>query len=122
LKVCPTRSSVSGAEMKSDILILDKKSDLNIYKERNQGETASCCGTADEKEPASSCCAPSSSCCSTEKAPSKEEELAKRVAKIDFNEWVSKYSLLLVIFFHKITCFPGSFSIYAVKAVSNTSG
>lgn len=75
-------------------MIVDKKSDLNIYKERNQGAEASCCGTSDEKEAASSCCAPSASCCSTEKAPSKEEELAKRVAKIDFNEWVSKFFLL----------------------------
>jgi arsenite methyltransferase len=88
-------------------LIVDKKSDLNIYKERNHGEeVASCCGTAEKKEPAanSSCCAPAATCCSasSEKVSSEKEELAKRVANIDFNEWVSECILFLR------PCFTGS--------------
>ena len=76
---------------------MDKKSDLNIYKERNQAaEESSCCGTAEQKEVASSCCDPASSCCGTEKAAGGKEDLAKRVADIDFNEWVSKYLHLLL--------------------------
>jgi hypothetical protein len=101
-------------------MIVDKKSDLNIYKERNQGVEASCCGISDEREAASSCCAPSASCCSTEKAPL-QEELTKRVAKIDFNEWVSKFFLPSQIVFHTVTHFSGSFSIYAVKPLSKSS-
>lgn len=57
-------------------MIVDKKSDLNIYKERaDAGEKG--CGT-----PATA----SSSCCGT-KIPIKEKD---DVANIDFNEWVGK--------------------------------
>jgi len=66
-------------------MIIDKHSDLNIYKERLQ----------DEEE--ASRCAPNmtaSSCCSTaesfESNETSKEETAKRVADIDFNESVSK--------------------------------
>ena len=72
-------------------MILDKKVDLNIYKERSGQElAAACCVTASKvegkKEPAC-CCAPSSTCCSTEHAT----DASKAVAGLDFNEWVSKY-------------------------------
>jgi hypothetical protein len=82
-------------DVSSDILIVDKKNDLNIYKERNQGSgESSCCGTAEKEETASisSCCAPAASCPTTcaEKPGLDKADLAKRVANIDFNEWVSK--------------------------------
>ena len=93
----------------TDIVIADKKSDLNIYKERNQGEEEPSCCTTAEKEPASSCCAPSTSCCSpstsAEKMKSEKEDLAKRVANIDFNEWVSKSSPFRKIISHAVTYF-----------------
>jgi arsenite methyltransferase len=81
-------------------MIVDKKSDLNIYKERVDGESSSsCCATITNKEgeknAAASCCAPSDS---TDKDAKVDEnskiELAKRVAEIDFNDWVSKYCLM----------------------------
>jgi arsenite methyltransferase len=81
-------------------MIVDKKSDLNIYKERVDGESSSsCCATITNKErekiEASSCCAPSN-------GPAKvhdrsKAELANRVASIDFNDWVSKYYLIFLI-------------------------
>jgi arsenite methyltransferase len=109
----------------SDILIVDKNNDLNIYKERNQdsGES-SCCGTAENKETAStsSCCAPAVSCPSTsaEKSELDKADLAKRVADIDFNEWVSKCSLFSEHHSPQVTFCLGSFSIYAVKPTSST--
>ena len=107
---------------KADILIVDKKSDLNIYKERNQSGEESCCGTA-ESEPASSCCAPSASCCSTSnsaKMSSEKADLAKRVANIDFNEWVSTSSPVPKISLRAVTFVLGSFTIYAIKPASST--
>ena len=54
----------------TDIMIVDKKIDLNIYKERNgKAPAASCCvpsAKIDMEAEAITCCAPSSSCCSTE--------------------------------------------------------
>ncbi|KAE8452951.1 hypothetical protein EG329_012138 [Mollisiaceae sp. DMI_Dod_QoI] len=85
-----------------EIIIVDKKSDLNIYKERGQDDgSSSCCeiSTAGPQAQNSSCCAPPASCCSStsEKAKSENEKgLAKRVADIDFNEWVSSYSIYAV--------------------------
>ena len=74
-------------DVSSDILIVDKKNDLNIYKERNQGSgESSCCGTAEKEETASisSCCAPAASCPSTSAEETKldKADLAKRVANI----------------------------------------
>jgi len=120
--VCDFILAVSLAMLTlADILIVDKKSDLNIYKERNQGGVeSSCCGT-EEKEQASSCCAPAASCCSSaEKSSSEKEDLAKRVAKIDFNEWVSKSTLIPKILLQAIIFVSGSYSIYAVKPTSST--
>ncbi|PVH81874.1 putative UbiE/COQ5 family methyltransferase [Cadophora sp. DSE1049] len=82
-----------------DILIMDKKSDLNIYKERVPSSESAAVEAKDSESP---CCGPITSCCGT-KASSEgnaesAETLAKRVADIDFNEWVT-----------------GSYSIYAVK-------
>jgi hypothetical protein len=73
-------------------MIVDKKSDLNIYKERVQ-----------EGEEGDSCSAPketASSFCGTAEGMSKDkekEESAKRVDEIDFNEWVSKLSSISVL-------------------------
>ncbi|TVY94047.1 Arsenite methyltransferase [Lachnellula willkommii] len=54
-----------------DVMIVDKHSHLNIYKERLQDEEeASCCSTSISKEKA-----------------------AGRVADIDFNDWVSRLNL-----------------------------
>jgi hypothetical protein len=80
-------------------MIVDKKIDLNIYKERHGEQlAASCCvpslKTKTNEEPAS-CCAPSSSCCSTEpeaNTEAKTKETLKKVGDLDFNEWVSKYN------------------------------
>lgn len=58
------------------MLIVDKKSDLNIYKERTDAGDKGC------GEPA----AGSSSCCGT-KIPITEND---DVANIDFNEWVGE--------------------------------
>lgn len=76
-----------------DIMIVDKKMDLNIYKERN-GEDVSCCSSTTQAPTA----APeTSSCCGSSKvaAPKEEtqDEWKERIMKIDFNEWVSKYHL-----------------------------
>jgi arsenite methyltransferase len=74
----------------TEIMIVDKKVDLNIYKERDgEDRAAACCvpaSKAEEKEPAS-CCAPSSTCCSNDRVT----DASKAVADLDFNEWVSKY-------------------------------
>jgi arsenite methyltransferase len=78
-------------------MIVDKKGDLNIYKER--GEEADCCGPSKEKSEEnaaeSSCRGPSDSCCSTsnewKQSKVSKKEMADRVKDIDFNEWVSKY-------------------------------
>jgi hypothetical protein len=91
--------------MTIEIMIVDKKSDLNIYKERNESATSSCCepspSKADEAPVISSCCAPttSTSCSSTTtpKEESEKEKLAKRVQAINFNEWVSTYILFPVV-------------------------
>ena len=114
---------IQAALTRAEILIVDKKSDLNIYKERNQGGgESSCCATVEDKS-ASSCCAPAASCCSTstsaEKMGSEKEDLAKRVANIDFNEWVSKSSPIPNITLHAVIRILGSFSIYAVKPTSS---
>lgn len=78
-------------------MIVDKKGDLNIYKER--GEEADCCGPSKEKSEEnaaeSSCCGLSDSCCSTsnewKQSKVSKKEMADRVKDIDFNEWVSMY-------------------------------
>ncbi|KAK0116567.1 hypothetical protein ONS96_012425 [Cadophora gregata f. sp. sojae] len=80
-----------------DVLIVDKKSDLNIYKERvPAGEI----GTSKAAESGSSCCAPATSCCGADANTKNESESAeiraKRVADIDFNEWVSSFSIYAV--------------------------
>jgi hypothetical protein len=80
-------------------MIVDKKSDLNIYKERDGGESSSsCCATITnnegEKTEASSCCAPSNGPAKVD--DNSKAELANRVAKIDFNDWVSKYYLIFL--------------------------
>ena len=83
-----------------DIMIVDKKSDLNIYKERVDGESSSsCCATITNKEEekiaAASCCAPSNGTDKDAKMDKNSKaELANRVANIDFNDWVSKYCLI----------------------------
>lgn len=59
------------------MLIVDKKSDLNIYKERADSEEKGCGAPA----------AGSSSCCGT-RIPITEND---DVANIDFNEWVGKW-------------------------------
>jgi hypothetical protein len=75
---------------------VDKKIDLNIYKERDGKElAASCCVPSLEDQAqteARSCSAPSS-CCSTEPDANTRDAKAslKAVADLDFNEWVSKY-------------------------------
>ncbi|KAH7356426.1 putative UbiE/COQ5 family methyltransferase [Rhexocercosporidium sp. MPI-PUGE-AT-0058] len=80
-----------------DILIVDKKSDLNIYKERSSSNES---GATESKSLESSCCAPATSCCRPEASGDSkvdsENTMAKRVADIDFNEWVSSYSIYAV--------------------------
>ncbi|KAH7407966.1 putative UbiE/COQ5 family methyltransferase [Cadophora sp. MPI-SDFR-AT-0126] len=78
-----------------DILIVDKKVDLNIYKERVRVSE----GATDEmKDSQSSCCGPVSSSCGSKASDDEKtaEALAKRVADIDFNEWVSSFSIYAV--------------------------
>lgn len=70
---------------------MDKKSDLNIYKERHPSSESDTFGSKDLE---SSCCASATLCCGTEasedeRAKSKKQ-IAAKVAEIDFNEWVSK--------------------------------
>jgi arsenite methyltransferase len=83
-----------------DIMIVDKKSDLNIYKERVDGESSSsCCATITNKNgetiEASSCCASSNGTSKNTKVDENSKvELAKRVENINFNDWVSKYCLM----------------------------
>lgn len=86
-------------------MIVDNKSDLNIYKERGgEGAPSSCCATKKTapptpvaKEAAESCCSThNSSCCSAtgelETGNDADQEGAVRMADIDFNEWVGKSS------------------------------
>jgi hypothetical protein len=68
-------------------MIVDKKIDLNIYKERNgEDSAASCCTPLSNAEATAptSCCAPSSSCYSNGIS-------LKSAVDIDLNQWVSKY-------------------------------
>lgn len=68
------------------VLIVDKHNDLNIYKERLQDEEkSSCCGNFAPND--------GTGCCSTGKL---KEKTAERVAGIDFNDWVSFYSIYAV--------------------------
>ncbi|KAH6722607.1 putative UbiE/COQ5 family methyltransferase [Leptodontidium sp. MPI-SDFR-AT-0119] len=80
-----------------DILIVDKKSDLNIYKERSSSSEGN---AVESKNSGSSCCAPATSCCGTGVSKNgnaaSEDTNSKRVADIDFNEWVSSYSIYAV--------------------------
>ncbi|KAF4631942.1 hypothetical protein G7Y89_g6185 [Cudoniella acicularis] len=73
------------------ILIVDKKNDLNIYKERlvdkEQGATQSCGVPA-----SSSCCGVSH----TKGDANSKKESAERIAGLDFNEWVNSYSIYAV--------------------------
>ncbi|KFY38374.1 hypothetical protein V495_06618 [Pseudogymnoascus sp. VKM F-4514 (FW-929)] len=66
-----------------DVLIVDKKSDLNIYKERTDAEEKGGCGT-----PAVG----SSSCCGTRIPITDKSD----VANIDFNEWVGSFEVYAV--------------------------
>jgi SAM-dependent methyltransferase len=90
----------SEPDRMTDIMIVDKKSDLNIYKERVYGESSSsCCATITNKNgetiEASSCCAPSNGTSKNTKVDENSKvELAKRVENINFNDWVSKYCLM----------------------------
>ncbi|KAL2073833.1 hypothetical protein VTL71DRAFT_11159 [Oculimacula yallundae] len=81
------------------ILIVDKKTDLNIYKERAPASESNTAGE-DTKDVGSVCCAPAVACCGTNPPDNdkvgSEEALAERVADIDFNEWVSSYSIYAV--------------------------
>ncbi|KFY95664.1 hypothetical protein V500_02699 [Pseudogymnoascus sp. VKM F-4518 (FW-2643)] len=65
-----------------DVLIVDKKSDLNIYKERADSEEKGCGAPAEG----------SSSCCGT-RIPITEKG---DVANIDFNEWVGSFEVYAV--------------------------
>ncbi|KFY23158.1 hypothetical protein V493_06045 [Pseudogymnoascus sp. VKM F-4281 (FW-2241)] len=64
-----------------DVLIVDKKSDLNIYKERTDVDVKGC----GEPETGSSCCGT--------KIPIEEKG---DVANIDFNEWVGSFEVYAV--------------------------
>jgi SAM-dependent methyltransferase len=101
-----------------DILIVDSKSDLNVYFTASEhGKQETCCSS--EQRETSQCCppdtsaAPSNECCASDKKeacclPTPAEsslatmakELTKDMGDIDWNEWV------------------GSFQIYALKAKS----
>lgn len=95
-------------------MIVDKKNNLNIYKEDtrkvgkdNETSESSCCSstdteiTQDARVTSSACCgstqnssklvepkADTGSCCSTSSAKAKER--AKNIINIDFNDWVGK--------------------------------
>jgi arsenite methyltransferase len=81
-----------------NILIVDKKIDLNIYKERDGDQVASSCCNPTTKETSRSnlklCCAPTSSCCPTMLGNNAIEDVKggqTAVADLDFNEWVVKF-------------------------------
>jgi hypothetical protein len=86
---------------------VDKKADLNVYKELGQdGESSSCCSTGDSKpdrEVSTGCSTripklesggQTSFCCTTAKVNGDKEANQKADVKgvegIDFNEWASK--------------------------------
>jgi hypothetical protein len=95
-------------------VIVDKKNDLNIYKEdtrkkeKDKPTTASACCSTDTKEftkveeKLSSCCGSIQTACRTGSTEEESEiccttssvigeEITNRVADIDFNEWVGKF-------------------------------
>lgn len=77
----------------SDIMIVDKKNDLNLYKEdtrksEKDRQTASSACCSSETKPVSVQETSSSTCCSTSNGIG--QDVAKKVAQIDFNEWVGK--------------------------------
>ncbi|KAG4427106.1 hypothetical protein IFR05_017411, partial [Cadophora sp. M221] len=80
-----------------DILIVDKKSDLNIYKERSSSSENK---AVESENSGSSCCAPTASFCGSEVVGDEkiaaEGAVANSVADIDFNEWVSSYNIYAV--------------------------
>jgi hypothetical protein len=86
---------------------VDKKVDLNVYKDLGQDEeSSSCCSTGDSKpeREVSTCCSTTiprqesggqtSFCCTTAKVNGEKEANQKAdiegVESIDFNEWASK--------------------------------
>jgi arsenite methyltransferase len=70
-----------------DVLIVDKESDLNIYKERGGIQDPTCCAVVAEntKITTPSCCSSSKNSNSTG-----QKEGSNQISDIDFNEWVSK--------------------------------
>ena len=95
--------------MLADILIVDSKNDLNVYKGLgDDGEKVSCCGAK-----------PASSCRSGEIFSGTDPSmLSAEHADIDFNEWAGECFLgcsdneLLILRFYR----PGSYHIYALKS------
>ena len=88
-------------------LIIDKHSDLNLYKETDLGDKST-----QQKSSTGECC--STSCCNPE--PTKAERSATAIADYDLNEWVGKWSYGL--FYDgklMLTRVEASFQIYAVK-------
>jgi arsenite methyltransferase len=80
-----------------DNLIVDKKIDPNIYKERDGAQVASSCCTPSTTETSKSdlklCCGPTPSCCPTmpgNNAIANLKGVQNAVADLDFIEWVGK--------------------------------
>jgi arsenite methyltransferase len=122
----------------TEIMIVDKKNNLNIYKEdtrkvdkdketsqssccNSDVKASGCCGSGDLTKPddaktnTGTCCG-ISSCCSTDSQ--KVKDRVKNIVDIDFDEWVGKYKVLCSRMDMKLLAnnlFLGSFSVYAVK-------
>lgn len=92
----------------TEVLIVDTKSDLNVYTTaKDDGPATSSCGTKSKP-----------GCCSGGVVSA---ESAAEVANVDFNEWAGKlYSLFSLLFRceapQTIDKVIGSFKIYAIKA------
>ncbi|CAG1996637.1 unnamed protein product [Fusarium graminearum] len=99
-----------------DILIVDTKSDLNVYFTAQENES-SCCGNEQTNSACGaglSTCAPHNS--STELADG-QDILGNRLGIADFNEWAGKYTrIAMEVKTNRL--YTGSFQVYAVKPMS----
>jgi len=116
-------------------MIVDKKNDLNIYKEdtrkveKDKEVSASCCSSDDTKTaPQAACCgstqasgevkmpeAITGGCCGSSSLAKKKE--VRNIVDINFNEWVGEQMIRPSYEDQRIADLksPGSFSVYAVK-------
>jgi hypothetical protein len=79
---------VDAEDISTDIIFVDKKTDLNVYKENDHGQGSSCCTTTDYGSDKGSFCYSTTESKQAEYA--NQKGASEKAENIDFNEWASK--------------------------------